>query len=51
MNDLLNLPDTKVTGCKIVDNTAYIDVASTIDEVTIRKGCNDYLTNLMIKHQ
>lgn len=44
LNDLLNLPDTKVTTYKIVGNTSYIDVESTIDEVTIRKGYNDYLT-------
>tara|TARA_R110002167_G_C12145625_1_gene600757 strand:- start:8 stop:376 length:369 start_codon:yes stop_codon:yes gene_type:complete len=37
LDDLLNLPDTKVTGCKIVDEKIYIDVDSTIDKVKCRK--------------
>ena len=37
LDDLLNLPDTKVTGCKIVDDKIYIDVDSTTDEVKCRQ--------------
>jgi transposase len=36
LNDLLNLPDTEVTGYKIIQNSIYVDVQSTIDEVKCR---------------
>ena len=37
LNDLLKLPDTKVTSCEIIKNTIYIDVESTVQEVKCRK--------------
>ncbi len=37
LNDLLNLPDTKVTDYKIIKNAIYVDVESTTDDVDCRK--------------
>ena len=36
LNDLLKLPHTKVTHYKIIDNSIYVDVESTFDEVKCR---------------
>jgi transposase len=36
LNDLLNLPDTEITGYKIIQNSIYVDVQSTIDVVKCR---------------
>ncbi|MCF6777913.1 transposase family protein, partial [Thiotrichales bacterium 19X7-9] len=36
LNDLLDLPDTKVTGYEIIGNKIYVDVQSTFDEVNCR---------------
>jgi hypothetical protein len=36
LNDLLKLPHTKVTDYKIIDNSIYVDVESTFDEVKCR---------------
>ena len=44
LNDLLNLPDTKVTDYKIIKNTIYIDVESTTDDVKCRI-CNGPTTS------
>ncbi|MDC0535996.1 transposase [Francisellaceae bacterium] len=37
LDDLLNLPDTKITNCEIINDKIYIDVQSTLDEVNCSK--------------